>query len=154
RAPVPRPLVDRRRPAADARRGRPPPRPAPGERADAGGVHVPGSVPAARYARRVTAERHADSASTGTTNQTRVSTLELFFDLVFVFTITQLTALYADELNRVGTGRILVMLIVIWWMYGAYAWLTNAVAPNSRLRRGMLLVGMGGFLAIALAIPD
>ena len=45
------------------------------------------------------------------------------------------------------------MLGVIWWMYGGYAWLTNSVAPNSRLRRGLLLVGMGGFLAIAIAMP-
>ncbi len=48
----------------------------------------------------------------------------------------------------------LVMLGVIWWMYSGYAWLTNAVAPNSALRRGLLLAGMAGFLAISLAVPD
>jgi low temperature requirement protein LtrA len=48
----------------------------------------------------------------------------------------------------------LVMLGVIWWMYGGYAWLTNAVAPNSSLRRGLLLAGMAGFLVISLAVPD
>jgi hypothetical protein len=46
------------------------------------------------------------------------------------------------------------MLCIIWWMYIAYAWLTNSVAQNSPLRRGLLLVGMGGFLAISLAIPQ
>jgi low temperature requirement protein LtrA len=102
----------------------------------------------------VTADAHPAPASAEPDERTRVSTLELFFDLVFVFTITQLTQLFADELNRVGTVRVLVMLCVIWWMYGAYAWLTNSVAPNSPLRRGLLLVGMGGFLAIALAIPQ
>jgi len=102
----------------------------------------------------VTAEGHPPATSAEPDERTRVSTLELFFDLVFVFTITQLTQLFADRLDRVGSVRVLVMLIVIWWMYGAYAWLTNAVAPNSRMRRGLLLVGMGGFLAIALAIPD
>ena len=84
----------------------------------------------------------------------RVSTLELFFDLVFVFTITQLTAALANDLTWHGLLHVLVMLGVIWWMYGGYAWLTNAVAPTSSLRRGLLITGMGGFLVIALAVPD
>ncbi len=84
----------------------------------------------------------------------RVSTLELFFDLVFVFTTTQLTAAVASDLSWLGLARMLVMLGVIWWMYSGYAWLTNAVAPNSSLRRGLLLAGMAGFLAIALSVPD
>ncbi len=84
----------------------------------------------------------------------RVSTLELFFDLVFVFTITQLTTAVAADLRWSGLARMLVMLGVIWWMYSGYAWLTNAVAPNSSLRRGLLLAGMAGFLTISLAIPD
>jgi low temperature requirement protein LtrA len=84
----------------------------------------------------------------------RVSTLELFFDLVFVFTITQLTDLLVHHLDRVGAGRVLLMLGVIWWMYSGYAWLTNAVAPNSTTRRTLLLTGMAGFLIISLSIPD
>jgi low temperature requirement protein LtrA len=84
----------------------------------------------------------------------RVSTLELFFDLVFVFTITQLTDVMVHHLDRVGLGRVLLMLWLIWWMYSGYAWLTNAVAPSSTIRRTLLLSGMAGFLVIALAIPD
>jgi len=84
----------------------------------------------------------------------RVSTLELFFDLVFVFTITQLTGLLAGDLTPAGLGRVMLMLGVIWWMYGGYAWLTNAVAPTNTLRRGLLITGMAGFLAVALGIPD
>jgi low temperature requirement protein LtrA len=84
----------------------------------------------------------------------RVSTLELFFDLVFVFTVTQLTAVLAADLTIPGALRVLLMLGVIWWMYGGYAWLTNAVAPTSRTRRGLLVTGMAGFLVIALGIPD
>jgi low temperature requirement protein LtrA len=83
----------------------------------------------------------------------RVSTLELFFDLVFVFTLTQLTDVLVHHLDAVGAVRVLLMLGVIWWMYGGYAWLTNAVAPSSTTRRTMLLTGMAGFLVIALAIP-
>jgi low temperature requirement protein LtrA len=84
----------------------------------------------------------------------RVSTLELFFDLVFVFTITQLTARLAGELSVPGLLRVMLMLGVIWWMYGGYAWLTNAVAPTDALRRALLITGMAGFLAIAVAVPD
>jgi low temperature requirement protein LtrA len=83
----------------------------------------------------------------------RVSTLELFFDLVFVFTVTQLTDVLVHHLDGVGLGQVLLMLGVIWWMYSGYAWLTNAVAPNSTTRRTLLLTGMAGFLVMALAIP-
>ncbi len=83
----------------------------------------------------------------------RVSTLELFFDLVFVFAITQLTTVLLNEPNALGLLRVSLMLGVIWWMYGGYCWLTNAVAPNSAKRRMALLGGMAGFLVLALAIP-
>lgn len=83
----------------------------------------------------------------------RVSTLELFFDLVFVFTITQFTAMLAADFSWATGLRIVVMLGLIWWMYSGYAWLTNVVAPSSTYRRFLLLIGMAGFLVIALAIP-
>ena len=83
----------------------------------------------------------------------RVSTLELFFDLVFVFTITQLTSVLAGEPNGRGLLAVVLMLGVIWWMYGGYAWLTNAVPPDRPEARLLLMVGMAGFLVVALAIP-
>jgi low temperature requirement protein LtrA len=83
----------------------------------------------------------------------RVSTIELFFDLVFVFTITQLAAVVANRVDLIHTVQVLLMLGIIWWMYAGYAWLTNAVAPSSTTRRTLLLTGMAGFLIIAVAIP-
>jgi low temperature requirement protein LtrA len=83
----------------------------------------------------------------------RVSTLELFFDLVFVFTITQLTSVLASRPTGEGVLRVVLMLGVIWWMYGGYAWLTNTVAPDSGTRQLLLLGGMVGFLVCSLAIP-
>jgi low temperature requirement protein LtrA len=83
----------------------------------------------------------------------RVTTLELFFDLVFVFIVTQLTEVLLQELSPLGLLRILLIFIVLWWMYGGYAWLTNTVAPTSTGRRLLLLAGMAGFLVIALATP-
>ena len=84
----------------------------------------------------------------------RVSSLELFFDLVFVFTITQLTSLLAaDGVTAEGALRVLLGFSVLWWMYGGYAWLTNARTPSRTPERVLLLLGMAGFLVIGMAIP-
>jgi low temperature requirement protein LtrA len=84
----------------------------------------------------------------------RVSTLELFFDLVFVFTVTQLTAVLTHELSWSSLGQVMLMLGLIWWMYAGYAWLTNAVSTRGVARRVVLLGGMAGYLVLALSIPE
>ncbi|WP_063763530.1 low temperature requirement protein A [Streptomyces sp. NRRL S-646] len=83
----------------------------------------------------------------------RVTTLELFFDLVFVFTLTQLTVLLAGDLTFATAGRVALIFVVLFWMYGAYAYLTNQVPPDRPSRRLLLMLGMGAFLVCALAIP-
>lgn len=83
----------------------------------------------------------------------RVSTIELFFDLVFVFTITQLTSLLAKDPTVLGLVRTILVLGNVWWMYAGYAWLTNAVPPREPGLRLLMLLAMTGFLMIALAIP-
>ena len=92
-------------------------------------------------------------SSAVTTTEPRVSSLELFFDLVFVFTITQLTSLLLRDATLNGLLQMFLLFGNVWWMYGGYAWLTNAVPPRDVAVRLLLLVGMGGFLLIALAIP-
>ena len=71
----------------------------------------------------------------------RVSTLELFFDLVFVFTITQLTNVLVGGADVGAAVQVVVMLFVIWWMYDAYAWLTNAIATHHLRHRLLLIAG-------------
>ncbi|MFF1904265.1 low temperature requirement protein A [Kitasatospora sp. NPDC058218] len=83
----------------------------------------------------------------------RVAPLELFLDLVFVFTITQLTGSLAHHLTVGGLAQVVVMLAVIWWMYDAFIWLTNAMPPSTHGRRGLLMLAMAGFLVISLAVP-
>ncbi len=83
----------------------------------------------------------------------RVSSVELFFDLVFVFTITQLTAVLVHRPNGEALAQVVLMLTAIWWMYGAFAWLTNAVPPDRAVLRLPLLGGMLAFFAISLTIP-
>jgi low temperature requirement protein LtrA len=84
----------------------------------------------------------------------RVSTLELFFDLVFVFTVTQLTTVLTHDLSWESLGQVMVMLALIWWMYGGYAWLTNSISTRELRQRAILLGGMAGYLVLALAVPD
>src|SRR4051794_2495250 len=86
--------------------------------------------------------------------KSRVSTLELFFDLVFVLAITQLTEVVSQAPLLRSLFQAVLMLGLIWWMYGGYAWLTNAVAPDRMSRRAVLLAAMAGYLVLALAIPD
>ncbi len=83
----------------------------------------------------------------------RVTTLELFFDLVFVFVITELTGVFVDELGLVGLLRVGLMFVVLWWMYSGYAWLTNTRSPLTPGHRLLLLIGMSGFLLVGLATP-
>jgi low temperature requirement protein LtrA len=95
----------------------------------------------------------ADTEAPQGDDQVRVSSIELFFDLVFVFTITQLTAVLAQHPDGESLGQILLMLSSIWWMYAAFAWLTNAVPPVRTALRLPLMAGMAAFFAISLTIP-
>jgi low temperature requirement protein LtrA len=78
----------------------------------------------------------------------RVEPLELFFDLVFVFALTQVTARMADDLSWGGLLRGLLVLAAIWWAWAAYAWLTNEVDGR---RRGVRLAIFGAMIAMLLA---
>jgi low temperature requirement protein LtrA len=84
----------------------------------------------------------------------RVSTLELFFDLVFVFAITQLTGILSHDVSVAAGFRVLLIFGVLWWMYGGYVWLSNARVPSQTPERLLMLLGMAGFLIMGLAIPD
>jgi low temperature requirement protein LtrA len=97
--------------------------------------------------------RPPGEASAGSGARTRVSTLELFFDLVFVFVVTQLTTLLGHDASLRGALRALLLLTVIWWMYGGYAWLTNAVSVHDPVRRVLLLGGMASFLVLGFSVP-
>jgi low temperature requirement protein LtrA len=92
-------------------------------------------------------------AGTTAEHGSTVTTLELFFDLVFVFTITQLTSVLVHEPTWTGAFQVTLMLGVIFWMYGGYAWLTNAVALDRVSRRLTLLTAMAALLVVALSVP-
>jgi low temperature requirement protein LtrA len=83
----------------------------------------------------------------------RVTPVEAFFDVVFVFTLTQLTRTLERDLSLAGAGRVLLLFGVLWWMYGGYAWLTNHVPPRRASQKLLLFAGMAGFLVAAVGIP-
>lgn len=83
----------------------------------------------------------------------RAQTIELFFDLVFVFTITQITHLVEHAHGAVDYLYALAVLMLIWWMYGGYIWLTNH-AHTPRSMRLVLVAALAGFLVMALAVPE
>jgi low temperature requirement protein LtrA len=83
----------------------------------------------------------------------RVAPLELFFDLVFVFALTQVTARMADDLSWGGLLRGLLVLAAIWWAWAAYAWLTNEVDARRAGVRLAIFGAMVAMLLASLAIP-
>lgn len=88
------------------------------------------------------------------TDDSRVTTLELFFDLVFVFTLTQLSAFLAESLSWEHLLQSFLIFIILFWMYGGYVWLTNSIPPVTPVRQLLLIAGMSAFLICALAIPN
>ncbi|MFD1044525.1 low temperature requirement protein A [Kibdelosporangium lantanae] len=86
--------------------------------------------------------------------EVQVSPLELFFDLVFVFTLTQLTPLLEHDFSWVGLAKVGLLVSVLWYMYGGFAYLTNALAPLTLAHKFFILFGMAAFFVVALAIPE
>ena len=82
-----------------------------------------------------------------------VSPLELFFDLVFVFALTQVTAFLADDPTFGQLGRGLLILALIWWAWSGYTWLTSTVDPELTLPRMVMFAAMAAMLVVALATP-
>jgi low temperature requirement protein LtrA len=84
----------------------------------------------------------------------RVTPLELFFDLVFVFGFTQVTTVLSDDPTWGGLGHGLLILAALWWAWAAYAWLTNTVDPGEDAVWGAMLVAMAAIFVAALAVPE
>ncbi len=84
----------------------------------------------------------------------RVTTLELFFDLVFVFAFTQVTQLMAEDPTWTGALRGLVLLALLWWAWCSYAWLGNQARADEGVVRATVVVAMAAMFVVALAIPE
>jgi low temperature requirement protein LtrA len=83
----------------------------------------------------------------------RTSSVELFWDLVFVFAVTQVSTLLAHDLTWAGFGRAMLVLALVWWAWSAFVWVTNAHDPRASHVRGLLFVAMILTFVVALAVP-
>jgi low temperature requirement protein LtrA len=84
----------------------------------------------------------------------KTSYLELFFDLVFVFAFTQVTALILEDTSPEGFARAALVLAMVWWAWSAYAWMTNAIDVDNVVTRLIMFAAMAAGFFMALAVPD
>ena len=84
----------------------------------------------------------------------RASTLELFYDLVFVFAITQVTHLLLEHLTWTGALQSVIVLLVVWWAWQFTTWATNELDPDEIPIRLLLIAIMMASLLMAVAIPE
>jgi low temperature requirement protein LtrA len=84
----------------------------------------------------------------------RATTLELFYDLVFVFAITQVSHLLLEHLSWEGAGQAALAMLVVWWAWQYTTWVTNELDPEAIAVRLLLIGLMLASLLMAIAIPE
>lgn len=82
------------------------------------------------------------------------TTLELFFDLVFVFALTQVTAFMAADLSPHGFLRGVLILAIVWWCWVGYSWVSNVVKADEGATTVAIFVAMAAMFVISLTIPE
>ncbi len=83
----------------------------------------------------------------------RTTPIELLWDLVFVFAITQVTTLFAHDAKWRGLGEAMLILALVWWAWSAFVWAANAQEEQSRALRACLLAGTVLIFVVGLAVP-
>lgn len=84
----------------------------------------------------------------------RVTPMELFFDLVYVFAITQLSHLLLDRLDVRGALQTALLLLAVWWAWMYTTWTTNWLNPDRRPVRVMLVGVMAASLIVSAVLPE
>jgi len=82
------------------------------------------------------------------------SNLELFYDLVFVLAVTQVSHLLLPDLTWSGAAKSLLVLLVVWWAWNYTTWVTNMLDPDAIVVRLLVLALMFLSLVLAVAIPE
>ena len=102
----------------------------------------------------VPTDRPGAAATAEPEPEQKVTPLELFFDLIFVFAFTQVTLLMSENPTWEGLGQGMLVLAAVWWAWGGFAWLTNGLRSDDGIARFGLLSAMAAMLIAALAIPQ
>jgi low temperature requirement protein LtrA len=82
-----------------------------------------------------------------------VGNLELFFDLTFVYAMSQVTHLMLSDISWQGFGRGVLALLALWWAWVCYAWLTNTFETAQVIRTTLIIVAMAAMLIAVIALP-
>jgi low temperature requirement protein LtrA len=90
----------------------------------------------------------------GTHEHGRVTNIELFFDLVFVFAVTQLSHTLLHNLTPMGAVHVALVFVAIWWVWIATSWVTNWLDPDRTPVRLLLIVLMLVGLVLSTSIPE
>jgi len=85
--------------------------------------------------------------------QSRVTNAELFFDLVFVFAVTQLSHMLLNRFTALGAVQVTVLFLAVWWVWVYTAWITNWLDPDRTPVRILLFLLMLGGLVLSTSIP-
>jgi len=88
------------------------------------------------------------------TEDAKVTPLELFFDLVFVYALTQVTALMAKDLSGRRVLEGMIVLALVWWCWVGYSWVGNVAQADEGWARGAFIGVMATMFVAALAIPE
>lgn len=83
-----------------------------------------------------------------------MTTLELFFDLVYVFAFTQVTGFMAESRTAVGVVEGLTILLTLWWSWTSYSWLANQTRVDVGVAKAGLSVALAAMFVVSLATPQ
>ncbi len=83
-----------------------------------------------------------------------VGALELFFDLVFVYSMSQVTHLIEEHPSWTGLGHGVLALMAIWWAWVCYTWLTNTSAESGNLARTLIFLAMSAMLIASSSLVE
>ena len=98
------------------------------------------------------AGRHLRPRGDGATQP--ITTVELFFDLVYVFAVTQLSELILNDLSLAGVAHAAFLLVIVWWAWIYTTWMANWFDPTSPVVGAVLTTVMLGSLLMAAALPE
>ena len=111
-------------------------------------ANEPGSAPAS-LPPRASLLRTRSTAGTS-----KVTNIELFFDLVFVYAVTQLSHTLLHGLNLLGALQVLLLFLAVWWVWVFTSWVTNWLDPERPVVRLALLTLMLAGLLLSIALPE
>ena len=94
-----------------------------------------------------------ESQESRETNGRSVGNLELFFDLTFVYAMSQVTHLMLSDISWQGFGRGVLALLALWWAWVCYAWLTNTFETARVIHTTLIILAMAAMLIAVIAMP-